>query len=265
MAIPDHIHRFWRALDELHFHAEPTWWGAVVTEARFPSIWDFNYARVDAAAPDLTLNEVADALLPALAEVGTDTFHVLFFHPDETTDLLVELSTLGHTLSWDLVMDLTNGPTVKPADVRVLPLDSGGELWSRVGDSLALFGNDPLVADQLRSIEEETFDAGHKRWLGVRDDDGVIVALAALVLLEGVGYLDNVATFPQARGRGLATAIVASAIDLAHEAGAEHISLFADPEDAAVVRMYERLGFREVGRLASTRGPVADVVPHEGT
>ena len=90
MAIPDHIHRFWRALDELHFHAEPTWWGAVVTEARFPAIWDFNYARVDAAAPDLTLNEVADALLPALAEVGTNTFHVLFFHPDETTDLLVE-------------------------------------------------------------------------------------------------------------------------------------------------------------------------------
>jgi ribosomal protein S18 acetylase RimI-like enzyme len=265
MPIPEHIHRFWKALDELHFHVEPTWWGAVVIEARFPAIWDFNYARVDEPAPDLTLIEVADALLPALAEVGTDTFHVLFFHPEETTDLLVELSTIGHTLSWDLVMDLTDEPTFRHADVHVEPLDAGGELWSRVEDSLALFGNDPTVAEQLRSIEEETFAADHKRWLGVRDDEGVIVALTALVLLEGVGYLDNVATFPQARGRGLATAIVARAIDVAREAGAVHVSLFADPDNAAVVRMYERLGFREVGRLASTRGPTTDVIHRDRT
>ncbi len=259
MPIPEHIHRFWKALDELHFRSEPTWWGAVVTEARYPAIWDFNYARIDVPAPDLALGEVAAALLPALAEVGTDTFHVLFFHPEETTDLLVELSTIGHTLSWDLVMDLTEDPTVRPGDVGVESLDAGDELWSRVQDSLALFGNDATVSDQLRKIEEETFAAGHKRWLGVRDDDGVIVALAALVLLEGVGYLDNVATFPQARGRGLATSIVSRAIDLARGSGAGHVSLFADPDDVAVVRMYERLGFREAGRLASTKGPVADI------
>ncbi len=259
MPIPEHIHRFWKALDERLFHAEQTWWGAVVTEARFAAIWDFNYARIDAAAPDLTLAEVADALLPALAEVGTDTFHVVCFHPEETTDLLVELSTLGHRLSWDLVMDLTAEPNVGAADVHIEPLDPGGELWSRVEASLGLFGNDPTKAEQLRAIEEEV--SGYKRWLGVRDDEGVIVALAALVLLEGVGYLDNVATFPEARGRGLASSIVTRAIDLAHEAGADHVSLFADPEDVAVVRMYERLGFREVGRLASTRGPVADVLP----
>lgn len=262
--IPEHIHRFWKALDERLFHAEQTWWGAVVTEARFASIWDFNYARIDAAAPDLTLAEVADALLPALAKGGTDTFHVVFFHPEETTDLLVELSTLGHRLSWDLVMDLTAEPDVGTADVRVEPLDAGSELWSRLEASLALFGNDPAKAEQLRAVEEETFAAGHKRWLGVRDDRGVIVALAALVLLEGVGYLDNVATFPQARGRGLASSIVTRAIELARVAGADHVSLFADPDNVAVVRMYERLGFREAGRLASTRGPVADVLPGEG-
>ena len=239
--------------------------GAVVTDARFPAIWDINYARVDVATPDLALRELADALLPALAAVPTDTFHVVSFHPEETTGLLVEISTLGHTLSWDLVMDLTTEPTVRPAQVSVEPLDAGDELWSRVEASLALFGNDPAVGQQLRAIEEVTFATGHKRWLGVRDDEGVIVALAALVVLEGVGYLDNVATFPQARGRGLASSIVARAIDLARQAGADHVSLFADPDDGAVVRMYERLGFREVGRLASTRGPVSDIFPVEGT
>jgi ribosomal protein S18 acetylase RimI-like enzyme len=264
MPVPEHIPRFWKALDDRLAQVEPTWWGAVVTEARFPAIWDLNYARVDVSAPELTLTDVAETLLPALEEVRTDTFHVVSFHPEETTGLLVELSTLGHTLSWDLVLDLTAEPTIDPADVRVEPLDPGGELWSRVEESLALFGNDRTVAGQLRAIEEVTFATGHKRWLGVRDDEGVIVALAAIMYLEGVGYLDNVATFPQARGRGLASSIVSRAIELARESGAHHVSLFADPDDAAVVRMYERLGFREVGRLASTRGPVADIVRGEG-
>jgi ribosomal protein S18 acetylase RimI-like enzyme len=261
MPIPEHIHRFWKALDERHFHTEPTWWGAVVTEARFPAIWDFNYARVDEAAPGLTLAEVADALLPALAEVGTDMFHVVCFHPEETTDLLVELSTLGHSLSWDVVMDLAGDPAIEPVDVHVEPLEAGDELWARVEDSLALFGNDAAVSEQLRRIEEETFSDEHKRWLGVRDDGGAIVALAALVQLEGVGYLDNVATFPEARGSGFASAIVAHAIELASASGAEHVSLFADPQALPVRRMYERLGFREVGRLASTKGPVESVRP----
>ena len=259
MPVPEHIHRFWVALDERVGHVEPAWWGAVVTDGRFPAVWDINYARVDAAAPDLTVREVADALLPALAALGTDTFHVVTFRPEETTGLLVELSTLGHTLSWDLVMDLVAEPTVSPAEHRVELLEPGAALWARVGASLALFGNDPAVADQLRAVEEALFATGCKRWLGIRGEHGVIVALAALVLLEGVAYLDNVATFPEARGRGLASSIVSGAIERARVAGAGHVSLLADPDNIPVVRMYERLGFREVGRLPSTRGPVAGI------
>ena len=263
MAIPEHIHRFWKALDERLFHVEPMWWGAVVTEPRFPQIWDLNYARVDVAAPDLTLAEVSASLLPALSRGGTETFHVVCFRPEGSTDLLVELSTLGHTLSWDLVMDLQADPTIEPNHARVETLQHGDELWERLEASLALFGNEPVVAAQLRAIEESTAAGGHKRWLGVRDDADVIVAIAAVIVLEGVGYLDNVATFPEARGRGLASTIVAAAIELARESGADRVSLFADPDHEAVVRMYERLGFREVGRLAATRGPVASLVPAE--
>lgn len=260
MPVPVHVHRFWKALDERIDRVDPTWWGAVVTDARFPAVWDVNYARIDTPAPDLTLKEMADALLPALAEVGTDVFHVVSFHPEETSDVLVELSTLGHTLSWDLVMDLVAEPSIQVGDVAVEQVETGPELWSRVDDSLELFGVDPRVSDQLRALEEEVLFAGCKRWFGVRDG-GVLVSLAALVELEGVGYIDNVATFPRARGRGLASAVTAYAIAEARSAGARHVCLFADPDDVTAVRMYERLGFREVGRLASTAGPAADLRP----
>jgi ribosomal protein S18 acetylase RimI-like enzyme len=92
--------------------------------------------------------------------------------------------------------------------------------------------------------------------VGVRDSDGVVVSLAALLVLDGVGYVDNVATFPEARRRGYASAITGHIARKARSAGAERVFLLADPEALATVRMYERLGFRGAGKLASTRGAV---------
>lgn len=258
MPVPDHVHRFWRALDERIARVETTWWGAVVTQERFARVWDTNYARIDAAAADLRLSDVAPALLPALERVGTETFHVVSFHPEETADLLAELSTLGHTLSWDVVMDLVE-PVGEVVDARVEEIVPNAELWERVRSSLDLFGVDPDVAPQLVELDRALTDVGVKRWFGVRGEHAALVSIAALVQLEGVGYVDNVVTFPEARGKGLASATTARIVDEARAGGDEHVTLFADADDGPVMRMYVRLGFREVGRLASTRGPAVDL------
>src|SRR5713101_2837000 len=88
MAVPEHVHGFWKALDDRVGRVEPTWWGAVVTHARFPAVWDINYARIDVADEDLGLKDVADVLLPRLEEIGTEVFHVVSFYPQATTGLL---------------------------------------------------------------------------------------------------------------------------------------------------------------------------------
>jgi ribosomal protein S18 acetylase RimI-like enzyme len=90
----------------------------------------------------------------------------------------------------------------------------------------------------------------------VRGADGSIVSLAALLLLEGVGYVDNVATFPSARRRGFASALTRHVARVAFEEGASTTCLLTDPDAPKLVRLYRRLGFREAGRIASTRGPV---------
>lgn len=254
--IPEHVMQFWRALDGLFGRVEPTWWGAVVTDGRFPAVWDANYARVDVAAADLTLADVEASLLPALLETGSSVQHVVSFQPHATERLLRELADRGHRLTWDLVMDLEVGP---PADVswQVEALPNGPELWGRVRESLALFGiDDDATADQLARIERDVLAPGSKRWFGVRDDAGDLASLGALLVLDDIGYIDNVATFPRARGRGLASAVTAHMIGVAVESGASHVCLFADPDDRSVVGMYERLGFRHAGVLAATRGPV---------
>ncbi len=259
MPVPEHVRQLWRAMDERMGDVEPTWWGAVVTAPSFPNVWDANYARVDMGGPDLRLVDVADALLPALKAVGTDVAHVVAFDAETTTVFLTELSTLGHVLVWDLVMELVAPPALQPRTVRVDELEPGDALWGRVQSSLRLFGAGSEADLELRRLEEAASSAIGKRFFGVRDPDGSVVALSALVVLEGVGYLDNVVTFPHARGRGLATALAAHAAAEARSAGAGHVCLLADPGEEAVVRMYERLGFRGTGRLASTRGPLASL------
>jgi ribosomal protein S18 acetylase RimI-like enzyme len=255
--IPDHVLRFWRALDQLFARVEPTWWGAVVTDGRYPAIWDANYARIDVATEELTLADVERTLLPSLTDAGATTMHVVTFHPEASAALLGELEERGHRLSRDLVMVLEAEP---PDDGRrrVERLPSGTELWDRVAASLALFGIDePDAVAQLAAIERDVLAGGGKRWFGVRDDDGTIVSLGALLMLDGVAYIDNVVTFEHARGRGLASAVTTRMIRDATASGVAHVCLFADPDDRAVVAMYERLGFRGAGTLAATRGPVA--------
>lgn len=254
--IPEHVLRFWRALDSMFGRVAPTRWGAVVTDGRYPAVWDANYARVDVAADDLTLAEVEAALLPALRASGTSVQHLVSFHPEATRSLLHDLEARGHRLTWDLVMDLVEEP---PADrsswIDAMP--SGPELWDRVRESLALFGiDDATTIVQLAAIERDVLEPGGKRWFAVRDDGGTIVSLGALLMLEDVGYIDNVATFEHARGRGFASALTGRMIQVALASGASHVCLFADPDDRRVVGMYERLGFRGAGVIAATRGPV---------
>jgi ribosomal protein S18 acetylase RimI-like enzyme len=260
VAIPSYVQRFWHALDDLFSTVEPTWWGAVVTDGRFPRIWDANYARVDAAAPGLTAADIEHELLPALRAAGSTTEHVVMFRPESTTRLLTELSARGHRTVWDLVMTLSDRvarAAPSPAAIGVEELEPNDELWARVAASFELFGVDPGESvDQLRAIETDVLLPGGKRWFGVRDDDGTLVSVAALVLLEDVGYVDNVATFPEARGRGFASSTTGAVIDAALAEGVEGMFLLADPDESAVVRMYERIGFRGSGRLGSTRGPV---------
>ncbi|MEX0983709.1 MAG: GNAT family N-acetyltransferase [Actinomycetota bacterium] len=255
MSIPTHVHRFWMAMDALFSDVHATPWGAVLTDGRYPRVWDANYARVDTAGP-VRAAQIEAELLPRLQVAGAGTMHVVTFHHEAHISLLSELSTRGHRLVWDLVMQGTDAVDHDPART-VEDIDPGTELWDSVGASLSLFGADPGDAvDQLRAIESDVMAPGGKRWFCVRDDEGRVVSLAAVLVLEGVGYIDNVATFPHARGRGYASALTDHAARHARRHGADHVILLADPDDTSAVAIYRRLGFREVGRLASTRGPV---------
>ncbi len=246
--------RLWRALDDHLERVEPTPWGAVVTDARFPQIHDANYARVEPGHPGLTAAEVEVALRPALARVGRNQLHVVLFDPEVNTDMLAAWSAAGHRLSWDAAM-VHRGPAPKDGGVEVEELaDLEEAFWARARESLPFFGEGtPEELDAVARLEREVMTPNTgKRWFVVRDAER-IVSMTSLTVLEGVGYLDHVATFPEARGRGYAGALVGRAIVESQAVAADDVWLLTEP-DGPALPLYERLGFAEAGRIASFLG-----------
>jgi GNAT superfamily N-acetyltransferase len=63
--------------------------------------------------------------------------------------------------------------------------------------------------------------------------------------IDGVGRVEDLFTSPPRRGRGVATALIATAVADARERGADAVLIGADPADTPK-RMYAAMGFRPV-------------------
>ncbi|MBI4259452.1 MAG: GNAT family N-acetyltransferase [Actinobacteria bacterium] len=241
-------------LDDLVERVEPTWWGAVVADPRFPDVHDANYARIDGPRPDLTIDEVEAHLLPVLREIGAPNEHVAMFDVAGTRRLFDALETRGDRIGVDTVMELMDEPPdVPPHPVEeVDPADP--HLWERQHLALAEFDvTEPEPLDQLVAWERDMLTPFGKRWFAVRVD-GEMEAFGALLVQGDTGYVDNIVTMPPFRRRGLAAAVVVRIVDEARRGGARRTFLLADRPDP--IRLYERLGFRRVGEVASSFRPL---------
>lgn len=247
--------RCWRALDGLFAAEVRTSWGAVVTDARYPDVQEANYARVEATRP-VPLEEVEAALLPAIARVGCRLEHVVVYFPEAQTDLLVQASTRGARLVWDLVMvhEGRSGTTGEVPVEEVRRPDE--EFWQAHRGSIRLFDvHDERMLDQLSEIEREVLVPSGRRWFVIRGPSGRPEAFAALLVLDGVGFVDHVVTLPEARRRGHATALTRRLLAEASAVGAERTYLLTDPRGVAEA-LYARLGFTRVSQIASWIAPL---------
>jgi len=248
--------RYWRAQDALFDRVEPAWWGAVVSDPRYPRVQEPNYARVETEQP-VGLAEVEQALLPATARCGVRRAHVVVFRPEDQTDLLVEASTRGDPILWDAVME-HSGDIASDRDPRVEEVEAfDGAFWRAHRESLAWFDvKDAGVVEEIATIERDLLVPAGRRWFTVRRE-GTSAAFAALLVLEGVGYVDHVVTFPRARRQGFASALARHAVSESATAGAERTYLLAE-RDGPATALYERIGFRPVTTIASWNAPIED-------
>jgi len=242
--------RVWRARDDLFDRVEPTWWGAEISDPRYPELQESNYARVEATEP-VDLAEVDAALVRIVDRSACRRPEVVVFFPEEQARLLAEASTRGERLHWDLVLEHRGGgpaPADDPTE-EVEVFDEG--FWRDHRESTRGFDIEAdEVLDQLEVMERELMIPAGRRWFVVRSPDGTAGAFAALLVREGVAFVDHVVTLPRARRRGFATALTRRILAEVEAVGVEHTYLNAEP-DGVAARMYVGLGFRKVGHLAS--------------
>ncbi|GAA2537454.1 hypothetical protein GCM10010435_00550 [Winogradskya consettensis] len=95
---------------------------------------------------------------------------------------------------------------------------------------------------------------GVKRWIGLRDDDERLGAVATDAwTTTHTGFISGVATRRDARGQGLATRLCAALTDELLE-GRDRVALLVDPGNVAALRTYERLGYTLRRVAAATFG-----------
>ena len=91
----------------------------------------------------------------------------------------------------------------------------------------------------------------------VSDDRDRIAATCMLIIAPNLlrsgrchGFLENVVSHPELRGRGYGKAVVMAALEHAWEADCHHVLMQSGKADPRVHAFYERLGFRPGLRVA---------------
>jgi GNAT superfamily N-acetyltransferase len=148
------------------------------------------------------------------------------------------LAERGHVLDADpAAMALELAGFDAPAPDASIVADADPADVTAINDSA--YGYD---GDFARALAD--FPGGAQRYSA--EVDGSVAACAVAFDHEGDCMITFVATLPQARGTGLATALMTRALIDARERGCETTSLQATKMGQAI---YERLGYRDLGAL----------------
>lgn len=93
-----------------------------------------------------------------------------------------------------------------------------------------------------------------RRWFGARDRDGAMVACGSVTATEGAGpMLGSIAVHPDARRRGLGSAVTSWVTRTLLAQGHAMVALGSYAGEDATHRMYRRLGYRDTRVLASAQ------------
>jgi len=138
----------------------------------------------------------------------------------------------------------TPGPQSRVDDK---PTDSWFEAWFKVHATEDHPGH---ARDMFRRVDRQSAYASVETHAGV-------VAVGRAVAETGWAGLFGMATLPESRGTGAATAVLTALAHWARSHGADHMYLQVEQDNLAARRLYERAGFTELCRYHYRTGPAA--------
>ncbi len=239
--------RFWPELQErLSTHRERFRWGTAYLDLDFPDRYDGNHLWLDAPAPDATAEDLVGEADRILGGAGLRHRKVMVAREHEGTGWAMGFAERGYRVSRLVTMALRAGSAdpVDTANVEIVDFATVRPAIESVNAREHGLSDD--VARQLTDYDGKLEHELGCRFYVVRADDA-IAAYCQLYAMDGVAQVEDVNTLEGFRGRGFAKAVVTAAARDGLAEGNELVFLYADGDDWPQ-GLYERLGFRTVGR-----------------
>jgi GNAT superfamily N-acetyltransferase len=236
-------------------------WGRAYLTPSLPLVWDASWLALEETG--MAMGEVAALADEVLGGAGFEHRTVVPFGEEDGRRLV---SAVGEAAGWEveLVDYMTwRGDTGRAgaAEVREAPLAEIAALRGELTrESMPEYGGDiEATVPQLLEMDRRIGTAGGDRWfVAPAEDPAAACRLLAAVdpfppgggskSDAAIGQVEDVGTLAAARGRGLAQAVVLSALAASRAAEHEITFLSADAEDWPRL-MYEKLGFAKVGEV----------------
>jgi GNAT superfamily N-acetyltransferase len=231
-----------------------------VRDRDLPDVWDANHTTALTADSD----EAVDRLLARIEREFAGFGHRRF-DADFTTPPVIEarLTLAGFRPRTFVLMVLEGGlrQAVRATDVRACadPADWAAfealalENWRESSRRHGLAGGDRIGAQLAQAHRRRTPPMRYwLAWLAGRPRG----FLASWDGVDGVGQVEDLFVHPEARGRGLAAALIHHGVAECRSLGAGPIVIVADASDTPM-QAYARMGFRPVGLMRSYLRPAA--------
>ena len=225
----------------------PFGFGRALFNDTLPLVWDLNVLRVDEPA-GATAEELAAEADRLHGDAGQSHRRVAVDDERAGGALADPFRALGWRVDSFLVMGWRGtGERVAGADTAIEEVDAGAlrplreaiiraEPWATSEEVTR------MVADAGQLVGR----VGNARHFAVRAS-GEVASAADLYSDGRTAQVENVATLPEHRGRGHASAVVLCTVEEALAAGHDFVFLVADAEDWPK-ELYVRLGFAPLGR-----------------
>jgi predicted GNAT family acetyltransferase len=229
-------------------------WGVALFTESLPLVWELNLLRVD--RPDgVTAGDLA---AEAERRQGAARLrHRRVVVPDGAAgkDLAADFRALGWKVDRFLYMAHRRSATRTVSTGLVVEVERAdlAPLRTRIAQEDERT-SDPETIRELLATGERIAHATRARHFGVRRD-GAVASSADLYSDGKTAQIEDVATVPERRGRGYASAVVSRALSEALAAGHDLVFLVAD-EDDWPKDLYAKLGFEAIGhKYAFLRPP----------
>ena len=109
-----------------------------------------------------------------------------------------------------------------------------------------------------KSLREE-LENPQAVFLTAETPQGELLGYSGMHDVLGEGYIDNIAVFPQARGKGVGSALVRALCDYGERNRLDFITLEVRPSNEAALALYHKFGFCQEGiRKNYYRHPTED-------